>query len=106
MDEERAGLASAHVHCNLKAIRDGRLVTEDEFVEGEVPTARVLDLDQGKLFPPHDTHSIIARGEWTGLNPDERPDVEEMLKGVDRLDDRTRDDAHDPGSAPRPPTAA
>lgn len=39
------------------------LVTEDELVEGELPaTARVLDLEQGKLFPPFNTHSILARG--------------------------------------------
>ena len=63
------------------------LVTEDEFEEGQYPpTARVLDLDQRKLFPPYETHSILARGEWTGLHPNERPNVDEMLKGVDQLE--------------------
>jgi hypothetical protein len=29
-----------------------------------LPMGRVLDLGQGKLFPPFNIHSILARGYW------------------------------------------
>jgi hypothetical protein len=75
------------------------LLTTDE---GDPPkTARVLDLEQLKLFPPYPTESIIARGYWEPVPANDQPDVESMMRGVDRMDTVARDHNVDPAMSPR-----
>lgn len=70
------------------------LITEED---GEEPVhARVLDLEQLKLFPPYPTQAILERGDWEPV--EEQPDLDHMLQGVDRMDGRARDDAAEPGA--------
>jgi hypothetical protein len=72
------------------------LVTDEEGTD--LPEhSRVLDLEQRKLFPRYNTQSILARGDWEDVEEDAQPDFDEMLLGIDVLDDKVRDDIHDPG---------
>ena len=48
--------------------------------------ARVLDLDQGKLFPAFNVHSILARGYWEDTNVP-LPTIMKLLESVDIMDD-------------------
>jgi hypothetical protein len=45
--------------------------------------AQVLDLNFGRLYPPHPYESMRKAGEWEKLGPFERPNVERMLVGVE-----------------------
>ena len=47
------------------------------------PLGRVLDLRQGKLFPPFNIHSILARGYW---EPHSMPE-EELQQLINRVED-------------------
>lgn len=55
--------------------------------------ARVLDLDQGRLFQPYNVDSILARGYWDEPEGDE--DAAKLLEGVERVDGRVRDLTHE-----------
>lgn len=48
--------------------------------------ARVLDLDQGKLFPAYNVHSILARGYWEKTSIP-LSGITSLLNSVDILDD-------------------
>lgn len=65
-------------------------------IEFEDGSGRVLDLDQGRLFPPNSVDSILARGYWEPFNGDPRP----VLDRLGELEDG--DGISGSGSSPFP----
>ena len=57
------------------------LVTSEE--QDPPERCQVLDLNIGRLYPPHPYDSVLKAGEWEKLHPLKVPDVEPMLAGVE-----------------------
>lgn len=53
--------------------------------EEQYPPAgcQVLDLNIGRLYPPHPYDNVLKAGEWEELDPLQVPDAEPMLSGVE-----------------------
>ncbi len=72
------------------------LLTDD--TNNPPETARVLDLEQLKLFPSYNYQSILARGYWEAP-PDDAPSAEQLLEGIDNMAERARGREIDPGDS-------
>jgi hypothetical protein len=67
-------------------------------VEIDEKHARVLDLEQRRMYPPYPKAYLLAQSAWQEpRNPN--IDLDDLLKGVTVYDDRARGDDAEPGPA-------
>lgn len=57
----------------------------------ERPLGRVIDLDQGMMFPPFNVHSILARGYWEECEHSDAL-LNEILAEVEDMEPPTSED--------------